>query len=210
MRNYFFEFFKEALNPLIIQKYVKFTFLTFKGVECLMENFPNKMKALIVLNKTCYFINRICSFLSILLVGALVFLISIEVFFRYIVQNALSWPEELAGFCFVWVTMLGAAICLYKKSHIGVTVLTDKFPDKLKGFFKVFIYLLIISFSYLMFTKGYLLLRIVANQCSPAAQLNMSWEYSAIPATGMIFILYSIVSILNYFFTADDTLRGEL
>jgi len=163
-----------------------------------------------ILNKLCHYINRVCSFLSIILIGVIVLLISAEVFFRYIVRNALSWPEELAGFCFVWVTMLGAAICLYKKSHIGVTILTGKFPDKLKGLFKVFIYLLIICFSYLMITKGYLLLRIVANQCSPAAQINMSWEYSAIPVVGIVFILYCTVSMLNYFFTGDDTLRGEL
>jgi len=175
-----------------------------------MRNPPSKIKALIVLNKLCNFINRICCFLSIFLIGALVFLISIEVFFRYAMRNALSWPEELAGFCFVWVTMLGASICLYKKSHIGVSIITDKFPDILKGFFKIVIYLMIISFSYLMISKGYLLLKIVYNQFSPAAQIRMSWEYSAIPVTGIIFILYCLISILNYLFTGNDTLRGEL
>jgi len=175
-----------------------------------MRKSLKNMKTLLLLNKLCNFINRFCGFLSIFLIGVIVFLISAEVFFRYIVRNALSWPEELAGFCFVWVTMLGAALCLYKKSHIGVSILTDKFPDKLKGFFKIVIYLMIISFSYLMISKGYLLLRIVASQFSPAAQINMSWEYSAIPVIGIIFTLYCLVSILNYLFTGDDTLRGEL
>lgn len=175
-----------------------------------MKNPSIKIRALMVLNKLCSFINRICGFLSIFLIGALVFLISIEVFFRYVVKNALSWPEELAGFCFVWVTMLGASICLYKKSHIGVSIITDKFPNTLKGFFKIVIYLMIIGFSYLMISKGYLLLKIVCNQFSPAAQIRMSWEYSAIPVTGIIFILYCFISILNYLFTGNDTLRGEL
>ena len=175
-----------------------------------MRNPPSKIGALMVLNKLCNFINRICGFLSIFLIGALVFLISIEVFFRYVIRNALSWPEELAGFCFVWVTMLGATICLYKKSHIGVSILIDRFPDILKGFFKIVIYLMIIGFSYLMISKGYLLLKVVSKQFSPAAQINMSWEYSAIPVTGIIFILYCLVSMLNYLFTGNDTLRGGL
>lgn len=186
------------------------SFLTLKGVEYFMRDFPNKMRVLVVLNKLCNFINYVCSFLSIFLIGILVFLISIEVFFRYVIRNALSWPEELAGFCFVWVTMLGAAICLYKKSHIGVSILTDKFPDILKGFFKIVIYLMIIGFSSLMISKGYLLAKIVSKQFSPAAQINMSLEYSAIPVTGMIFVLYCLVSILNYLFTGNDNLRGEL
>ena len=173
-----------------------------------MRSSQDKMRTLMILNKLCNFINRICGFLSIFLIGVILFLISVGVFFRYIVGNALSYPEELAGFCFVWVTMLGAVICFYKKSHIGVSIIIDKFPGKLKGFFKIVIYLMIIGFSYLMISKGYLLLRIASNQVSPAAQINMGWKYSAIPVIGIIFSLYCLVSILNYFFTGNDTLRG--
>jgi len=175
-----------------------------------MRKSPNKLRILMVLNKLCTFINSICSFLSMFLVGILVFLISTEVFFRYVIRNALSWPEELAGFCFVWLTILGSCICLYKKSHIGVSIITDKFPVILKGFFKIVVYLMIIGFSYIMTSKGYLLLKVVFKQFSPAAQINMGWEYSAIPVAGIIFILYSLVSILNYLFTGNDKLRRVL
>jgi len=178
------------------------------GAEFIMEKLYNKMSALRVLNQLCNFINRICTLLCIFLSGALVFFISTAVFFRYVIRNALSWPEEVSGFCFVWLTMLGATICVYKKSHVGVSILVDKFPSVLQGFFKIIVYLMIIWFSYLMLSKGILLLKIVSHQFSPAARINMAWEYSAIPVTGIIFILYSLVSIFNYFFTGDDTLRG--
>ncbi|HEC93323.1 MAG TPA: TRAP transporter small permease [Candidatus Atribacteria bacterium] len=222
MGNYF-KFPKKVSNPSIFKEFiklkevyqkiiflVKFPLLTFKGAEYLMKNPPCKLKALMVLNKLCNFINRICSLLCIFLSGALVFFISIEVFFRYIIRNALSWPEEVSGFCFVWLTMLGATICMYKKSHVGVSILVDKFPSVLQGFFKIIVYSMIIWFSYLMLSKGILLLKIVSQQFSPAAQINMAWEYSAIPVTGIIFILYCLISILNYLFTGNDTLRGEL
>jgi len=181
-----------------------------KEGDFLVKKLLPKIKVLILLNDFCAFINRICGYICVILGGTLVFLISIEVFFRYLVGSALSWPEEVSGFCFVWLTMLGTTICLYKKSHVGVSILTGKFSDKLKGFFKVVVHLMIIWFSYLMISKGYLLLKIVSKQFSPAAQINMSWEYSAIPATGTIFILYCLVSILNYLFTGDDTLNGRL
>jgi len=167
------------------------------------------MGLLIIGNKICIIINEICKYICVILTGILVSLISIAVFYRYILQNALSWPEEIAGFCFVWLTMLGAVMCLFNKAHIGVSVLVNKFPLTLKKAVYIFMYILMLIFSYLIMSQGYLLLGIVSKQLSPTLRLNMGIEYFAIPLTGLIFLIYLLVSLLNFIISGNDEIRSD-
>jgi TRAP-type transport system small permease protein len=168
-----------------------------------------KMKFIVMSNQICIIINNLCRYICIILIAILVSLITVEVFYRYILKAALSWPEELSGFCFVWLTMLGSALCLFNKSHIGVSILVDKFPFYFKKIIFILVYTIMLIFSYLMVTQGCNLLKIVSNQLSPAARLNMGLEYLAIPVAGAIFVLYCLVSILNFILTGDDKIRSN-
>lgn len=170
----------------------------------------NILKFLSYLNHFSILINKLCCVTCIVLGLLLVAMITLEVFFRYVVGSALSWPEEIAGFVFVWFSMLGAAICLFRKAHVKVMFAVNHFNDKIKFYFQNCIHILIILFSYILIERGYALLGIVSRQLSAAIQINMVWEYAAMPVTGAIFILYSIVSILNNLFTGNDTIRGDL
>ncbi len=48
------------------------------------------------------------------------------VVFRYIVNYALQWSDELAIFCLVWITFLGGSIGIKKQETAAVTILSDK------------------------------------------------------------------------------------
>lgn len=51
------------------------------------------------------------------------------VFFRYVVNSALPWPEELARFAMVWLTMLGAGLVVRYGGHIAVTFVTNRLTN---------------------------------------------------------------------------------
>jgi len=168
------------------------------------------LKFLSYLNQFSILINKLCCVICVILGLLLVSMITLEVFFRYVVGNALSWPEEIAGFVFVWFSMLGAAICLFKKAHVSVMFAVNHFNEKIRFHVQNCIHIVIILFSYILIERGHALLNIVSGQLSAAIQINMVWEYAAMPVTGVIFILYSIVSILNNLFTGNDAIRGDL
>ena len=44
----------------------------------------------------------------------------IQVFCRYVLNNSLSWPEEMAKFAFVWFVFLGAAMVTRRSRHIVI------------------------------------------------------------------------------------------
>jgi C4-dicarboxylate transporter DctM subunit len=57
-----------------------------------------------------------------LLVGT-VAIAFVQVVFRYVLNSALSWPEEMARFAFVWFVFLGAAMVTRRSRHIVIDLL---------------------------------------------------------------------------------------
>lgn len=51
---------------------------------------------------------------------------------RYIFHASFAATEEIEINMFVWITVLGIAIAFEKGSHLGMTMLYDKFPTWLK------------------------------------------------------------------------------
>ena len=47
----------------------------------------------------------------------------VQVFFRYVLNASLSWPEEMARFAFVWFVFLGAAMVTRRARHIVIDLL---------------------------------------------------------------------------------------
>ena len=49
-----------------------------------------------------------------------------QVFFRYVLNDSLSWSEELARYMYIWQGWLGISLIERKRKHISITMLTDK------------------------------------------------------------------------------------
>lgn len=63
------------------------------------------------------------------LVGATAVITCIAVFFRYVLNAALPWPEEVAGYLLVWISFAGAYIALRRGRHISFGALVDSMPS---------------------------------------------------------------------------------
>jgi TRAP-type transport system small permease protein len=55
---------------------------------------------------------------------------SANVFFRYVLNHALDWSEEVAGYLLVWLTLIGAVLGLHGKQHVGFDWMVNKFSGK--------------------------------------------------------------------------------
>lgn len=56
-----------------------------------------------------------------------------QVFFRYVVEIAVPWTEELARLLFVESMLLGMAIAIRQHEHIVVDFLFNKLPPRLRN-----------------------------------------------------------------------------
>ena len=67
--------------------------------------------------------------LCVLMLAAVVVLTIVQVFWRYVLNDALSWSEELARWCFVWTVFLGSALLVAQNRHMRIEFLVGKVSD---------------------------------------------------------------------------------
>ena len=131
-----------------------------------------------------------------LLLGLLSLIMFMQVLFRYILNNSLTWSEELAKFIFIWITFLGAAICFRDRIHLKVDFLTNKLPVKYGILMEVLNTLLIIIFSGIMLVVGTLWVINVSGTLSPAMGLPLNIVfYAAFPVSAVLTFLYGLARL---------------
>lgn len=71
---------------------------------------------------------RVGRAVGIVSVALMVTAILIQVFFRYVLNNALPWPDEAARFCMLWMTGLMAPTAFRRGGFISIDMLTLLLP----------------------------------------------------------------------------------
>jgi len=102
-------------------------------------------------------LNKLKNFLEIIitLLFIVLFVCAIlQVLTRYVLPYSLPWTEEMARFILIYITFIGAAVAIYEKSHITITILVSKLSAALKLKIQILIDLLILFFLYLVFRGG--------------------------------------------------------
>ncbi|MHA6260769.1 TRAP transporter small permease [Sporosarcina sp. CAU 1771] len=118
-----------------------------------------------------------------------------QVIFRFVLELPLSWSEELAVYCLVWITFLGAAYALSLKAHIGVDFFVDRFPASLKKVFLVIAAIASFSFYIILIIQGYDLVQSSMSQTSPVMKIPMGLIYLVIPLSGL-FLIINLIHLL--------------
>ncbi|MGB1208991.1 MAG: TRAP transporter small permease, partial [Paracoccaceae bacterium] len=72
---------------------------------------------------------RVGQAIGIFCVGAMVVAILIQVFFRYVLNNALPWPDEAARFCMLWMTGLMAPIAYRRGGFVAIDMIPRMMPN---------------------------------------------------------------------------------
>jgi len=68
---------------------------------------------------------------GIVAVALMVVAILIQVFFRYVLNNALPWPDEAARFCMLWMTGLMAPTAYRRGGFVAIDTLARLLPARI-------------------------------------------------------------------------------
>ncbi|OIJ22299.1 TRAP transporter small permease protein [Anaerobacillus alkalidiazotrophicus] len=113
----------------------------------------------------------------------MVAVIFLQVIMRYVFDNSLSWSEELARYCFIWLVYIGISYGVKKQRHIKVDVLLLLFKDKARLIFTIISNLLFLFFCLFVIKYGSdIAFKLLEwGQKSPANQIPMGLVYLAAP-----------------------------
>ncbi len=134
-----------------------------------------------------------------LILLAIVVLIFLQVLFRYIIHQPLSWTVELSRFLFAWVSMLGAAAAAPEIFNQGMDLLVRKFSEKAQVVSDVAARIFTALTSCALIAYAVDLVGRVHSQLSSVLRIRMSLVYAAIPAGLVLFlVIFSLDSLILY------------
>ncbi|MDD9739183.1 TRAP transporter small permease [Marinovum sp. SP66] len=125
-------------------------------------------------------------------------LVVLQVFYRYALNAPLIGSEEAARIAMIYVTMIGAGLCIRNRTHMAVTFFRDRLPPMIARIADIAVALLIAVFALILIVKGAEFATRASFMKTPALQIPRSWVIYAFPIGGVLMLLYVI----------EDTLRG--
>jgi TRAP-type C4-dicarboxylate transport system permease small subunit len=119
------------------------------------------------------------------------------VFFRYVVQDALTWTEETARYLMIWMGFLATGLALREGGHIAVELVLERMPADAQRAMLVVVRLLSLAFLAVVIGAGWALLVRVSGQRTPVLGISMMWPYLAIPVGCLLTALEMVALILR-------------
>ncbi|WP_312699510.1 TRAP transporter small permease [Sedimentibacter sp.] len=152
------------------------------------------------LNKINEKLQNIARYVAVFLLFVIIISTSVQVFTRYVLDSSLVGTEEVSRYCFIWATMLGAAICVSSFSHASVSFVPDMLKGRIKLINTCIIQALMMVLAVIFIVQGVKMVGITINQLSPTLKVPMWLVYSAVPVGGVMILLASLCNIINSVF----------
>lgn len=121
----------------------------------------------------------------------------LQIFFRYILKNPLTWTMEGTLICFCYLVTLGAGYAARKKTHVIFTLVYDSVGAPLKYILSMCGNLIIITAFLIMLKPSFSFVRFMSFQKTSVLKLNMSIVFAPFLVLLLSVIFYQAVELIE-------------
>lgn len=146
--------------------------------------------------RICHRLARVCMWLGIVGLIALICAVSWQVFGRYVLNNTPTWAESLALLLVIYVTMFGVAVGVRDAGHIGLESMLALAPAWLRLKMEYLIHALIMVFGMAMAWNCTYLAFSVWSYRLPTLWISEGWRYVPASLAGVLIVMFSIEHII--------------
>ena len=148
------------------------------------------------IGKTSAYVARISGVIVVLLCIGLVASLLISVFFRYIIGQALSWPEEISLILFTWLVLIAGSLGVQEGFHVRLTLVTGRLPRNLNLLLDRTTKMAIGIFGAILVYSGYDLVQRTAEHLTPTLRIPLDWLNYAAPVCGFLICLHALAALV--------------
>jgi TRAP-type transport system small permease protein len=145
----------------------------------------------------------ICKQVGIAFMGLMLVIVLIQVFFRYVLNDSLVWPEEVARFMMVWLTFLMAPIAYRLGSNVSLDMIYKLFKGRSHVVLKILMEIATLTTLYLMFDRSLGMVKRGALIKATSVDIQMNYIYACMPIglvlTGIVNIEFLLKSFVHLF-----------
>lgn len=151
-----------------------------------------------------YFEEIVCSVFLVTMISSVI----VNVFLRYLFNYSISWAEEVATICFVWLVFVGASATYKHKMDMGIDVLITKTPQKVEQAIRFAVRLILLALNGYIFYMAIVFTKIA--WVKPTAVLGISSAaFNSALIVGFGLITFHTIKFL-YRDIADYLSKGEV
>lgn len=110
---------------------------------------------------------------------------------RKVFMQSWSFVEEITTNFLVWIVFLGASVAAKRRAHLGLTLLTDFLPFKIRRYVALFVTIITVIFFAVMFYYGTQMIgsQIRLAQKTPSLGLPQWWMSLSLPVGAFLLML---------------------
>lgn len=158
--------------------------------------------------KFLYWIEKIEEILIRISILAIFLLVSLQVFCRYVLNNSLFWPPEIARLALVWTTFFGASYALKKGMHIQMRALVNKFSPRVRQIIQIFIYFVMIVVLIFLIVYGMkLFVQFLPTRLS-GTPISLAYLFLPIPISSF-FMFFACIDLLIGAFSKENSVKEK-
>ena len=140
-------------------------------------------------------ISRALDILVVAMAGLLLLLLNWAVFARFILNDSVSWGEELPAHILAALTFIGAAYLTRTNEHLGFDAVLRIMPDGLQRVATAINLILMGGFGALMAWYGGIAAQSFAGRALISVDLPMTLFRGAMPVGGALIFLFCVVRL---------------
>ncbi|MEP3436874.1 MAG: TRAP transporter small permease [Hoeflea sp.] len=121
----------------------------------------------------------------------------IQIFFRYVLNDPLSWTQEIAGVLYVWIVCVGSATIVKEREHVSFDLVYESVGSHKRRFLALLGTGFILIVLLLSLYGNYDYIAFTARQKTPTLRLPMTVVFSAFGVFMVLLIVNSAIRIFR-------------
>lgn len=159
-----------------------------------------------VLQRGLDILAQLATTLASVMIVTLIVIFGWLVYGRYILNATPTWVEQAALLMVVWITFLGAAVGVRRRTHLSVDFIRDALPDPLRKAGLLLVSLALLFFGAMLAWQGFDMYQRTAQREIPLIGISEGWRAIPVVIGGAMICLFTIDDLLRFALgMADDT-----
>ncbi len=140
---------------------------------------------------------RVIEWTVTVLIAAMVVIISLGVFSRFVLNLGIPFTEELGRYLMIWAGYLGCVLALKEGSHISITAVVGFFPPVGQRIINFMSRLVTTAFLIVIVVTSFTHIKTLSIQRSAAMEIPMVIPYLSVTVGAFLMAVVNIIHLLG-------------
>ncbi len=132
------------------------------------------------------------------LMATMCIIVFLGVFFRYVLGDPLTWTEEIARLCLVWITFLGTYLAYRRNLHISIDLVQRRLSRSARQIIHLIVLVLVGMFMTMLMIQGAHYSKAFLGSATPLLGVPLGLVYAALPLCAALLLVTILVDTFNF------------